>query len=311
MTPLDEFKQFPFDREKMKATHKGKVFRTYLKEVIVTDQCLKPVLEFLMKDYSANYTAKILEPILDFGHIEASSVIYWCRRLGVPTHNFSESARLQSCREFHEKTNLERYGAINTFSKGTPTYEKKLKTVKERYGVDNIRKSEVFQETRRKTMLDKYGVTNAIFLPTYERCTGRRSKLQQKVEGWLQEGQIQFEVEVPNKFRLFNEMLQKEYNPIVDILLEEYKLVIEVYGDRWHANPVKYSKSDIIPRWDGEVTAEHIWELDKTRTSQIESFGYRVIVLWENDIISHPEKTKQSLFNLICGYEKLNQDSSN
>ena len=175
--PLETFKNFPFDREKLASSHKGKVFRTYLKEVIVTDTCLKPVLAFLMKQYSANKTAKILTEILGFKVI-AGGVIEWCKKFEIPTHSFAEAANLPDCRKQHEDTNLVRYGAKNTFCKNTSTYKKKLETVKRKYGVDNIRKSQHFQDTRRKTMLERYGVTNSVFLPTYERCTGRRSKLQ-------------------------------------------------------------------------------------------------------------------------------------
>ena len=283
MTPLDEFKQFPFDKEKLNASHKGKIFRTYLKEVIYTEKCLKPVLEYLIKNNSANEVAEIISSVLNWKWT-AGGIISMCRKFNIKTHSWSEAAKLPKCRKKHEETNLKRYGAKNPFCKGTSTYEKKLKTVQERYGVDNIRKSKEFQITRKKSMLKKYGVTNAIFLPTYERCTGRRSKLQKKVEEWLTNLGYSFEYEVPNKFLSFNEHLQREYNPIVDILLEDKKTVIEIYGDRWHANPRKYKAADIIPRWDGEVTVEYIWDVDKCRVEQIESFGYKVLILWETDI---------------------------
>lgn len=298
LDPLETFKNFPFDREKLAASHKGKIFRTYLREQIVTDFCLKPVLVYLMKQYSANKTAKILTEILGF-KIIAGGVIRWCKKLGIPSHSSSEAASLPDCRLQHENTNLTKYGAKNTFCKNTSTYLKKLETVKSRYGVDNIRKSQVFQDTRRNTMLKKYGVTSSVFLPTYERCTGRRSKLQKRVEDWLRNQNVNFEWEVPNMFEKFNDTLQRVYNPIVDILLREKKVVIEVYGDKWHANPTLYKAQDIIPRWDGEVTAEKIWTLDTCRTEQIKSFGYRVIVLWEKDIRFDEEQTKLSLLREI------------
>lgn len=282
MTPLDEFKNFPFDWKKLNSSHKGKMFRTYFKEVICTESCIKPVLEYLLRDHSASQTAKIIGDILNWKWA-AGSVISLAKSFGIKTRGCAEAANFPECRRQHEITNLQRYGAVNTFCKGTTTYEKKVRTVQKRYGVDNIRKSKEFQKIRKKSMLAKYGVTNAIFLPTYERCTGRRSKLQQKVEKVLDELGVEYEYEVPNMFQKYNETLQREYNPIVDILVESRKVVIEVNGDKWHANPRMYKASDIIVRWDGNVTAKHIWDVDVARTQQIESFGYKVIVVWERD----------------------------
>lgn len=294
MTPLEEFKNYPFDWEKLHSSHKGKVYRTYVKEVLYSEKCIKPVLEYLLKDHSASQTALIIGEVLGC-RWTAGAVIHLAKRLGIKTHSWSEAARLPECRQLHNKTNTERYGAVNPFCRDTITYEKKLNTVKRKYGVDNIRKSKEFQETRKKSMLKKYGVTSAVFLPTYERCTGRRSKLQKTVEQMLTELHQNFQYEVPNRFQTFNEELHREYNPIVDILIEDKKTVIEVYGDMWHANPEKYQPSDIIPRWDGNVTANHVWKLDKARTTQIESFGYKVIVLWETDIRYKKDTVLQTL----------------
>lgn len=298
LTPLEQFAQFPFDKEKLQSTPKGKVFRKYWHETILTETCMKPVLEYLMKDNSANQTASILSPILG-KRLTAGGVIGMCRYFGIKTHTFFEAANLPSCRKLHEETNLQRYGAINTFCKGTPTYAKKIETVQRKYGVDNIRKSAEFQTTRKNSMMQKYGVTNAIHLPWYCRNAGRRSKIQKEVENILTELSVPFEFEVPDRFRAFNPVLQREYSPIVDILLEQAKVVLEVYGDRWHANPKKYKASDIIPRWDGEVTASHIWELDKIRTEQIKSFGYKVVELWECDIRYSREKVVSKLKTLL------------
>jgi len=61
----------------------------------------------------------------------------------------------------------------------------------------------------------------------------------------------------------------------------------------WHANPKIYKSSDIIKKWGGSKTAKEIWDFDKFRIKQIEKFGYRVIVLWQLDILKNFDKIKR------------------
>jgi very-short-patch-repair endonuclease len=63
------------------------------------------------------------------------------------------------------------------------------------------------------------------------------------------------------------------------------KICIEVNGDYWHCNPKKY-KSDYLNRKTKKTAAE-IWEKDKERKEFIEKSGYKVIILWESDIMKN------------------------
>ena len=56
-------------------------------------------------------------------------------------------------------------------------------------------------------------------------------------------------------------------------------LIIEFYGDFWHANPDKYKTGDKIKG----NTVEGIWAKDRQRVSALEALGYQVIVIWESD----------------------------
>lgn len=68
----------------------------------------------------------------------------------------------------------------------------------------------------------------------------------------------------------------------VDFLNETTRKVIEIYGDYWHCNPIKY-KSDYYNHKLG-MTAQEKWEYDEKRIKYLESLGYYVKVIWESEI---------------------------
>jgi very-short-patch-repair endonuclease len=72
-----------------------------------------------------------------------------------------------------------------------------------------------------------------------------------------------------------------------DFYIPHKNLLIEVNGDYWHANPIKYNESDIIP-YPGNVLlrASDIWEKDYQKYKLAANQGYDIIYLWENDIIN-------------------------
>jgi G:T-mismatch repair DNA endonuclease (very short patch repair protein) len=56
--------------------------------------------------------------------------------------------------------------------------------------------------------------------------------------------------------------------------------IIEYYGDYWHANPNRYKKNDIV---HSNKTAEEIWNLNDLRIKDLESVGYKCIIIWESE----------------------------
>ena len=61
-------------------------------------------------------------------------------------------------------------------------------------------------------------------------------------------------------------------------------IVIEVYGNYWHCNPLTY-KGDFY-HTKRKMTAEQIWEYDRVRIARLESYGWKTIIVWEKDILS-------------------------
>ena len=71
-----------------------------------------------------------------------------------------------------------------------------------------------------------------------------------------------------------------------DEVLESKKLIIEVYGDKFHANPLLFDGNDRPHPFKTGLTSTDIWEYDNKRQNKLESLGYKMIIVWENDIIN-------------------------
>ena len=84
----------------------------------------------------------------------------------------------------------------------------------------------------------------------------------------------------------------------VDELNEDKKIIIEIFGNYWHANPAMYESTDEF-NFNKVLTASEIWEKDKSRISKLEALGYTVIVVWESDIVSDIDKVIKNIKNII------------
>ena len=99
------------------------------------------------------------------------------------------------------------------------------------------------------------------------------SKIHRKIKGLLE----------LDKRGFVSEQIVGKY--VVDELNEETKVIIEVNGDYVHANPNIYKEDDIIRLAGSCYSAKEKWIYDNIRTQFLQELGYRVIVLWESDLI--------------------------
>lgn len=67
----------------------------------------------------------------------------------------------------------------------------------------------------------------------------------------------------------------------VDILIDEKRLIIELFGDWWHMNPQKYKADDIHKLT--KKTASQIWDRDTRKIDYLQTLGYHVEIIWELD----------------------------
>lgn len=63
----------------------------------------------------------------------------------------------------------------------------------------------------------------------------------------------------------------------VDFLLPN-NIIIEAYGDYWHAHPDKYDRRKLTPK------QKKVYNRDKKRIAYFRENGYKPFVLWERDI---------------------------
>jgi len=68
---------------------------------------------------------------------------------------------------------------------------------------------------------------------------------------------------------------------MVDFYIKSLDLIIEFFGDYWHANPDKYKKDDIVY---GKVKASQVWKKDEQRIKDLKNKGYTVKIIWEKDL---------------------------
>lgn len=217
-----------------------------------------------------------------------------------------------------EETCLKKFGVKNA-SQDESIKRKKAQTFIENYGVDNIRKSDEFKERHKQTMQDRYGKGSlpnrygrktewwkqfspeerqkmlAPAGPGYTKWWNALSQeerdiiIQQRIETAMKNGRsysskledrvaaMLDELSIKHKRQLF--IGRKSY----DFALPG-RVLIEVQGDYWHANPTIYKAEDKFPNVGAGMTAMEIWERDAEKKRYAESKGFKVIYLWESDV---------------------------
>jgi len=110
-------------------------------------------------------------------------------------------------------------------------------------------------------------------------------------------GQILTEAEIRFKFHhnvdyqtIENEHRKKE----VDIFIRPKK-IIEHNGTYNHADPRKYKPDDLIREHGKMVKASEIWKREKIILNQIKKQGYKILVIWEQDLLKDTENTKNKI----------------
>jgi len=87
----------------------------------------------------------------------------------------------------------------------------------------------------------------------------------------------------------------KTYFP--DFYLPEHSLIIESYGDYWHANPIKYSSADYI--FKNKITAHDIWEKDRIRKLDFESIGLKFLAFFRTEVKTNINECKTKIKHLL------------
>jgi very-short-patch-repair endonuclease len=111
----------------------------------------------------------------------------------------------------------------------------------------------------------------------------KMNKLEQRVQALLQQRGLDFEYSVIIDFKQF------------DFGNKNNRLLLEVNGDYWHANPAIYPPDKIIKG----VQAHEIWKKDLERKQWAESKGFQVFVIWEHDLKTGNLSVIEEIHNAI------------
>lgn len=115
------------------------------------------------------------------------------------------------------------------------------------------------------------------------------TKIERMIREWLENNNVKFKQECG--------FLKKYF---VDFYLPEYKIIIEANGDYWHCNPQIYdidNNDSSKKRLNEQQNAKQPWVYDKKRKEELESYGYKVYVLWESDIHNDLDTHMKNIFN--------------
>lgn len=79
-------------------------------------------------------------------------------------------------------------------------------------------------------------------------------------------------------------------------------ICVFIDGEHWHANPKKYKSNDLIT---GKRKAKDIWIKDEKINKKLNKMGYKVIRIWEHQILNNPRIVLKEINNLNTTYDEL------
>lgn len=154
-----------FEKEKLLKCHYGqcKNRKIYISSILTKDYLIE---EYENKNRTANIIAKELNETLDL-EITATTIIKHLVKFGIKLKTMSETYTPERI-ERQKRTNLERFGVENVFSKNSPIREK-FEKVWEEHGCINPFSREDVKEKIKQTCLRKYGVEYSRTIKTKNR----------------------------------------------------------------------------------------------------------------------------------------------
>jgi very-short-patch-repair endonuclease len=238
----------------------------------------------------------------------------------IKIRTISDSRKTENYKTKHRNTTLKNWGVEN-ISQSDVVKEKKKKTFIKHFGYKNnfcneeiLRKAKIIQrenftqnreeiiKRQKDGMIKNWGVDNVSKHPIISKKISETHKIL-NANKTIEEKRKQ-------TFACRNALLQTQYtarsnlerrieeiikilsykikfNKIVcrknvDILLTEIKVIIEIQGTYFHADPRKYKPTDYFKQFN--CTAGDIWKKDNNKKILFENNGYKVYHLWEKEI---------------------------
>lgn len=228
--------------------------------------------------------------------IDSKSVTFLLDNFNIKRRNISESAKSISVPKQKEAM-MRNYG-VEWSSQLESVKEIKRNNNLEKFGVDNIWKSDWFKKNRDNFFIEKHGMNVSDYNKLYW-LNLTEEKQREHMMNSVQKSSISSSIELRIKSIL--DLMNIEYTSqkkikngkdslyFFDICVGD--ILIEINGDFWHANPQKYKKQDILKFPMKEIVAESLWIKDKNKYREGKKNGYNIVYLWESFIRSSSNDT--------------------
>lgn len=232
------------------------------------------------------------------------------RHFGVPRRTISQSRLTKTAKEKIVHGIRKKYGVDNP-SQCDFVKEKKRKTFLEHYGVDNIWKSNGYGEWLSDYMLIRYGKKRISTNPwgwigiDEESRANRMKILWSGRDKWWETLNDEEKSEMARRLCKNNKSSSKLESRVAEALsrlrivaephtciggknfdfrLDRSKILLEINGDFWHANPKKYDAEDVVNLPGKKMKASELWKRDQKKIQSAERRGYKVVTLWEDEL---------------------------
>lgn len=261
----------------------------------------KQFIEENLKVYSANYIAKVICKKLGY-NCTAQRIIDMAEKYNIKTYTISESKKLPSVIQQTKKTCLQKYGTQSQFSKNSTSRLKWEKRLFEEQGITNVFQRKEVIEKIQQTNIKKYGVKYYTLTKQYNQLYknhGRLSKIHKQISNVLNQ------LHIIHKNEQIIKINDKVF--IVDILCEN-NVVIEIYGDRWHLNPLIYKENDLINHlWlnkkYGPLYARDVWKIQNEKILILKQNNYYPFIIWQYDIKHNFNFIKEQIIEIKEKYK--------
>lgn len=276
----------------------------------------KSILEDVCNDYQNLYSLPMIKE--KYG-LDSKSVYFLLSLKNIRIRSISESALLIS-KDKAVSTLQKKYGNEITNVSQLPEIKEKVKrTFLQHYGVDNIWKLAEYN----KKCCEMYPESHKVHM---EKLIAGRNKFwnditEEQLCEWKEkvsrgyEANNMFSSSLETRFcRILNNLnisyirqfhIKGSRHPY-DFHLVDSKIIIEINGNFWHANPKYYKETDVISYPGGnKVTAKTVWEKDQKFIDYAIKNKYKIIVIWESEMNCKNDKELEDYFvsllnNITC-----------
>lgn len=245
----------------------------------------------IIVDNYINKTKSLPDIKNEFG-IDSKSFVFLLDYYNIERRNISQSSKLISVDKYKKTCNL-KYGVDNV-SKVKKIKELKKKTFLKNYGVDNIFKDKSFKKW---ICENNFAWNNLTDEQNKARCEKQTVSINKYWDNLTDEqknklhhqynGTSQLETKISEKLNYLSIPYTTQFHlkrKVFDFRISNTNILLEINGDYWHCNPIRYIHNEIVKFPGGNKNVSDVWDKDLKKKNIAEKEGFKVIYIWEEEI---------------------------